>query len=144
MTITSTRPTGTSSQTRGRVAAVAALGFAFCFFWTVAVMNVPHDPTDAELVDWWQDSGNRFTGIASSLFAVGAAILLAVVVDHVRRVPAAANAPAWLGFARSMGAAFTATLLVRDNEGGIGTATRVITVVGSGTPPAAPRNLRIL
>ncbi len=112
MTITSTRPTETAQQTRGRVAAAASLGFAFCLFWTVAVMNVPHDATDAELIDWWQDSGNRFTGIASSFFAVGAAVLLAVVVDHIRRIPAAANAPAWLGFARSMGAAFTATLLV--------------------------------
>jgi hypothetical protein len=79
---------------------------------TVATVNVPHDPTDAELLEWWRDSANRMGGTLSSVFAVASAVLFAVVMNRVRRLPGAAGAPAWLAFARSMGAAFTATLLV--------------------------------
>ena len=112
MSTSRTAPSTTSTRPRDRIAAVASLLFAVCLFWTVASVNVPHDPTDAELLDWWQESGNRMAGTVSSLFAVAAAVLLAVVVDHVRRMPRASESPAWLGFARAMGAAFTATLLV--------------------------------
>jgi hypothetical protein len=106
---TTERPTTVAA---GRAAAVAALLFAVCLFWTVASVNVPRDATDAELLSWWQESGNRLAGTVSGFFAVAAAVLLAVVVNHLRRIPAASGAPAWLGLARAMGAAFTATLLV--------------------------------
>jgi hypothetical protein len=101
-----------STTTGGRVASVASLLFAVCLFWTVASVNVPRDATDAELLSWWQDSGNRLAGTVSSFLAVATAVLLAVVLNHVRRIPAASGAPAWLALARAMAAAFTATLLV--------------------------------
>jgi hypothetical protein len=100
------------STTAGRVASIASLLFAVCLFWTVASVNVPRDGSDAELLAWWQESANRFAGTVSSAFAVAAAVLFAVVVNHVRRLPAASAAPAWLALARAMSAAFTATLLV--------------------------------
>lgn len=111
-TLTSPSTADAPTTQAGRVASVASLLFAVCLFGTVASMNVPHDPTDAELLAWWQDSGNRFDGTISAFFAVATAVLFAVVVNHVRRLPGAAAAPAWLAFARAMGAAFTATLLV--------------------------------
>jgi hypothetical protein len=100
------------STTAGRVASVASLLFAVCLFWTVASVNVPQEPSDAELLSWWQESGNRLAGTVSSACAVASAVLFAVVVNHLRRVFAASAAPAWLAMARAMAAAFTATLLV--------------------------------
>lgn len=112
MTITAATNTDRPTTTAGRVASTAALLFAVCLFWTVASVDIPGDPTDTELLAWWQESGNRLAGTVSSAFAVAAAVLLAVVVNHVRRIPAASGAPAWLALARAMGTAFTATLLV--------------------------------
>ncbi|MGN9911743.1 hypothetical protein ACTMTJ_29815 [Phytohabitans sp. LJ34] len=112
MTITATPTTDRTTTVAARVASVAALLFAVCLFWTVASVNVPRDATDAELLAWWQDSGNRLAGTVSGVCAMAAAVLLAVVVSHLRRIPTASGAPAWLALARAMGAAFTATLLV--------------------------------
>jgi hypothetical protein len=112
MTITAAPTTDRPTTTTGRVASVASLLFAVCLFWTVASVNVPRDTNDAELLAWWQDSGNRLAGTVSSFLAVATAVLFAVVVNYLRRIPAASGAPAWLALARAMGAAFTATLLV--------------------------------
>ena len=81
-------------------------------FWTVASVDVPHDASDAELLDWWQQSGNRLSGVVSGLFAVCAATLLAVVANHVHRLDATRNSPMWRAFARSMAGAFTAAMLI--------------------------------
>ena len=74
-------------------------------FWTVASVNVPHDVSDAELLDWWQQSGNRMSGVVSGLFAMCAATLLAVVANHVHRLDATRTSPMWRAFARSMAVA---------------------------------------
>ncbi|WP_026877077.1 hypothetical protein [Jiangella gansuensis] len=107
------------TKTEGRVAAVSALMFAVCLFWTVASVNVPRDASDTELLAWWQEADNLVSILVSSVFAVVAAVLFAVVVNRVLRLPAAGRAPAWLGFARSMGAAFVATLLVTGATRGV-------------------------
>jgi hypothetical protein len=93
-------------------AAAAAAVFAIALFWTVAVVNVPHDASDAELLTWWQDSGNRMSGLFSGLWAIVAACSLAIVMNHLHTLPGTARAPHWLAFARSMGAAVTALWLV--------------------------------
>ncbi len=95
-----------------KVAAVASALFAVALFMTVASVNVPHDPSDTELLQWWQQSGNRMSGFVSGLSAIAAATLFAVVMNYVRSVRRAAKAPQWLAFARSMGAAVTAVWLV--------------------------------
>ena len=69
-------------------------------------------PTDAELVDWWQQSGNRTSGVVSGVFAICAAVLFAVVLNYLAALRATARAPHWTAFARSMGAAVTAVWLV--------------------------------
>ena len=53
-----------------KVAAVAAALLAVSLFMTVAVINVPHDPSDQELLTWWQDSGNRGAGVLSGVWAL--------------------------------------------------------------------------
>lgn len=93
-------------------AATAAVLFAVSLFLTVASVNVPRKASDAVLLDWWQQEGNRLSGLISGACAVTAAVLFAVVMNHVRALPAAEKAPRWLAFARSMGTAFTGTLLV--------------------------------
>jgi hypothetical protein len=95
-----------------KVAAGAAVLFAIGLFMTVASVDVPHDPTDTELLHWWQQSGNRTSGLVSGLSAVCAAVLFAVVMNYIRSLRATAKAPQWMAFARSMGAAVTAVWLV--------------------------------
>jgi hypothetical protein len=114
MTVTSAVDTSTSPVTRSGaiVAAGAAILFGVSMFWTVASVDVPHDVGDAELLDWWQQSSNRMSGIVSGLFAVGAAALLAVVANYVHRLEATRTSPLWRAFARSMAGAFTAAMLV--------------------------------
>jgi hypothetical protein len=95
-----------------RVAAVASALFAVALFMTVASVNVPHDPSNAELLRWWQQSSNRTSGLVSGLSAICAASLFPVVVNHIHHLGAAARSPQWLAFARSMTAAVTTVWLV--------------------------------
>ena len=53
-------------------------------FMTVASVDVPHDASDAELLHWWQQSGNRMSGLVSGISAICAAILFAVVMNYLR------------------------------------------------------------
>jgi hypothetical protein len=114
MTVTHAPETSThrSSRSTATVAAGAAILFGLSMFLTVASMNVPHDVTDAELLDWWQQASNRTSGVVSGLFAVCAAVLLAVVANHVLHLEATRTSPRWRAFARSMAGAFTAAMLV--------------------------------
>jgi hypothetical protein len=100
------------STTARKVGAVSAALFAVALFMTVASVDVPHDPSDAALLQWWQQSGNRMSGLVSGLSAICAAVLLAVVMNYIRSLSATTKAPQWLAFARSMGAAATAVWLV--------------------------------
>ncbi len=111
--------TATTGDTRIRPAraaratgAVAATIFAVALFWTVASVDVPHEASDQQLLSWWQDSGNRTSGLMSGMWAIVAACSIAVLMDHVHTLAAAAKAPRWLAFARAMAAAVTAVWLV--------------------------------
>jgi hypothetical protein len=114
MTVTHAPETATLSSSRSAaiVAAGAAILFGVAMFWTVASVDVPRDASDAELLDWWQQSSNRMSGVISGLFAVCAAALLAVVANHVHRLDATRTSPMWRAFAHSMAGAFTAAMLV--------------------------------
>jgi hypothetical protein len=102
----------TPSTAPRKVGAIASALFAVALFMTVASVDVPHNATDAELLHWWQQSGNRMSGLVSGLSAISAAVLFAVVMNYIRSLSATAKAPQWLAFARSMGAAVTAVWLV--------------------------------
>jgi hypothetical protein len=103
--------TRAGSVTAARIAAVASVLYGVSFFLTVASVNVPHKASDAELLEWWDKGANVTSGMFSLLFAACTAVLFAVVTNHV--LLAAGNlARHWAAFARSMSAAFTATLLV--------------------------------
>jgi hypothetical protein len=114
MTLTPSMQRSTDEQptTAAWVAAVAAVLFGVAMFLTVASVNVPHDASDAELLDWWQQGSNRTSGVISGLFAVCAAALLAVVAGYVHQLDAARTSPLWRALSRSMAAAFTAAMLV--------------------------------
>jgi hypothetical protein len=102
----------TRSTTGAKVAAVAAILFGITLFMTVASVNVPHDASDAELLDWWQQQSNRTSGVVSGLFAVCAAALLAVLMNYVHQLEATRRSPLWRAFAHSMATAFTAAMLI--------------------------------
>lgn len=114
MSVTSTPSTQpeTRSTTAAKVAVVAAILFGAAMFLTVASVNVPHDASDAKLLEWWQDESNRTSGVISGLFAVCAAALLAVLMNHVHHLDATRTSPLWRGFAHSMATAFTAAMLI--------------------------------
>ena len=95
-----------------KVAALAAALLAVSLFMTVAVIDVPHDPSDQELLNWWHDSVNRWDGVMSGMWALLVAVSIPVVMNHLQRLDAATRSPQWLSFARSMGAAVTAVWLV--------------------------------
>jgi hypothetical protein len=95
-----------------RTAAAAAVLFAIAFFLTVASVNVPHTSSDAKLLAWWQDAANIRSGLFSLLFAVCTAVFFAVVVNYLLTLAPRTSQVQWTAFARSMSAAFTATLLV--------------------------------
>jgi hypothetical protein len=95
-----------------KVAAVAAALLGVSLFMTVAVINVPHEPSDQELLTWWQDSGNRMSGVISGLWALGVAVLIPIIMNHLWRLDAAQRSPQWLRFARSMGGAATGVWLI--------------------------------
>jgi hypothetical protein len=114
MTVTQApeKATGRESRSAAIVAAGAAILFGVSMFWTVASVDVPHDASNAELLDWWQQSSNRMYSVVSGFFAVCAAALLAVVANYVHRLEATRTSPMWRAFARSMAGAFTAAMLV--------------------------------
>ncbi len=78
-------------------------------FLTVAAVDVPHTASDADLLAWWQVSGNRWSGVFSGLFAIGVAASVAVVRHHLAGL---AHQSAWMAFGRSMATAVTALWLV--------------------------------
>jgi hypothetical protein len=114
MSITPTAPTATDSRstTAAKIAVAAAILFAASLFLTVASVDVPSDATDRELLEWWQQAGNRSSGVVSGLFAVCAAALFTVLMSHVHELEATRKSPRWRAFARSMAGAFTAAMLV--------------------------------
>ena len=112
LTPTAPAPSETRSTAAAKVAAVAAILFAAAMFLTVASVDVPHDASDAELLDWWQQESNRTSGVISGLFAVCAAALLAVLMNHVHHLDETRKSPLWRAFADSMAGAFTAAMLV--------------------------------
>ncbi len=102
-----------SSSTRARAVALAAVMlFAVTFFLTVASVNVPHEASDAELIEWWQDNGHLNSTIASEFFAISAAAFFMVFINYLRTLFATTGMTQWTAFAHSMAAAFAAMLLV--------------------------------
>ncbi|HSS68941.1 MAG TPA: hypothetical protein VLK34_10350 [Nocardioidaceae bacterium] len=110
--VASDPPAERPSAAARKVAAVAAALFAVALFMTVASVDVPHDPTDSDLLQWWQQQGNRTSGLASGISAICVAVAVAVVMNYLPRLAATKRAPQWTAFARSMGAAVSAVWLV--------------------------------
>jgi uncharacterized paraquat-inducible protein A len=113
MSLTPTAPTMTEPRSApAKVAVAAAILFAASLFLTVASVNVPHEATDRELLDWWQQTGNRTSGVVSGLFAVCAAAMFAVFMSQVHELEATRRSPTLRSLARAMAGAFIATMLV--------------------------------
>src|SRR3954463_6463188 len=100
------------TSTARNVAAAAAALFAVALFLTVATVNVPHEPGDAELLHWWQQQSNRTSGVISGVAAIAVAVSFAVAANYLPRLQGASRRPQWRVFARSMPAAASAVWLV--------------------------------
>lgn len=106
--VSTTQPTTTARSHRVPAALASGL-LGVGLFVTVAAVNVPHKPTDAALLAWWQDTGNRTSGLVSGLAAILVAVTVPIVVNHLR---SRALASAWMAYAVSVGAAMSAVWLV--------------------------------
>jgi hypothetical protein len=79
-------------MTAGRLGALAGVGFALCFFVGVAMLDIPHDTSDRELVAWWSDRGHQATAIVSMYLFVLAGLCFLVFLAALRsRLLAAAG-----------------------------------------------------
>ncbi len=96
-----------------KVAAGSSVLFAISFFLTVAVIDMPHTASDSTLLAWWDNPDNISSAVITEVFAIATAVLLIVVVNHVRSLTSRVEAgKSWMAFAHSMATAFTATMLV--------------------------------
>ncbi|MDQ7907600.1 hypothetical protein RB614_24060 [Phytohabitans sp. ZYX-F-186] len=112
MTTEIVSPRQTTAAARG-IASGASILFAVALFASVASVGVPSDATDAELLAWWQDSGNQTATLVSMFCAITAAISFAAVANHLRTLVSVGSGPHHLArFAHVMATAYTVTLLV--------------------------------
>jgi len=65
-----------------RAAALAGVASAVLFFLGTAAVDQPRG-TDAELVDWWSDSGNQITAAASMYLFIAAALSFLGFLTHL-------------------------------------------------------------
>src|SRR4051794_38874796 len=83
------------TSTARNVAAAAAALFAVALFLTVATVNVPHEPGDAELLQWWQQQSNRTSGVVSGVAAICVAVFFAVVANYLSQLSRTDRTPQW-------------------------------------------------
>lgn len=97
-----------------KVASIASALFAVSMLLFSAVLNVPYKASDNKVLMWWQSDSHLIETIASLFFGIIAAVLLTVVVNHLRALASTAEGgvTAWTAFAHSMAGAFCSTMLV--------------------------------
>jgi hypothetical protein len=106
-------PATAARRTRSAVGALAGLAFAICFFVGVASLELPEHASDAELVAWWSDSGNRITAVVSMyLFVVAGLCFLGLLAVLVARLRERQGGTAELTVVLTSGAVFVAMLFV--------------------------------
>jgi hypothetical protein len=59
-----------------RIGAYSAFSFVLLLFATVAIVNIPHDATDSELISWWSKSSNLNASLISSFLSLATAVAL--------------------------------------------------------------------
>jgi hypothetical protein len=107
--------------TGSRIGALAGLAFALCFFAGIAILEIPNDATDRELVAWWADGGHQTTAIASMyLFVLAGLCFLVFLVKLRSRLLAAEGGRGELtALAVAGGVAFVAMLFVAAASRGL-------------------------
>jgi hypothetical protein len=114
-----------TSATGARVAALAGAAFALCFFIGVAMLSIPDDATDRELVAWWSDGANQTAAVVSMYLFVVAGLCFVVFLAGLRsRLLAAEGGSGELtSLAFGAGVVFVAMLFVAGaSRGTIGFA----------------------
>ena len=104
-----------------RLGALAGFAFALSFFVGVAMLEIPRGATDAELVAWWSDSGNRFTAIVSMYLFVlaGLCFLVFLIKLRSRLLAAEGGAGELTALVVASGGVFVAMLFVAAAARGV-------------------------
>jgi len=104
-----------------RLGALAGLAFALCFFVGVAMLEIPRGATDADLVAWWSDSGNRITAVVSMYLFVlaGLCFLVFLIKLRSRLLAAERGAGELTALVVASGGVFVAMLLVAAAARGV-------------------------
>ncbi len=67
-----------------RIGSLAGVGFAIFFFVGVAMLEIPENASDQELVAWWSDSGNRTAAVVSMYLFVLAGLCFLLFLAALR------------------------------------------------------------
>jgi hypothetical protein len=104
-----------------RLGALAGFAFALSFFVGVAMLEIPRGATDAELVAWWSDSGNRFTAVVSMYLFVlaGLCFLVFLIKLRSRLLAAEGGAGELTALVVASGGVFVAILFVAAAARGV-------------------------
>ncbi len=107
--------------TGGRLGALAGAAFAVCFFLGVAMLEIPKNASDSELVAWWSDSGHQTTAVVSMYLFVLAGLCFLVFLGKLRsRLLAAEGGTGELtALVVASGAVFVAMLFVAAASRGL-------------------------
>lgn len=114
-----TRPTVGKLETR--VAALAGVASAVMFLLGTAILNVPTEATDGELVQWWSSNSHQLDALVSMISFTLAGLLFLVFLAHLRtRLLAAEGGTGTLTtIVFSAGQLFVATLFVAAAARGV-------------------------
>jgi hypothetical protein len=104
-----------------RVGALAGLTFALCLFAGVAMLDIPRNATDQEVLSWWSDTGNQTSAVASMyLFVVaGLAFLVLLVKLRTRFLVAEGSGGELTALVVGSGVVFVAMLFVAAAARGV-------------------------
>jgi hypothetical protein len=104
-----------------RLGAIAGLAFAASLFVGVAMLDLPKNATDQELVSWWADGGHRTAAVVSMyLFVVaGLCFLVFLVKLRTRLLAAEGGAGELTTLVVVAGVVFVAMLLVAAASRGV-------------------------
>ncbi len=110
-----------SSPLSSTLGALAGVGFALLFFFSVWVADPLRQATDQELLAWWSDSAKlRETIISMYMLVLAAPLFLVFLAQLCRRLRSAGQfAEGWTGLVLGAGVAFAAMLAVSAISRGV-------------------------
>jgi hypothetical protein len=109
------------AEVGARVGALAGIASAAMFFIGTAILNVPHDVSDTELVRWWSSNSHQVDALISMVSFTLAGLLFLVFLAYLRArlLAAEGGAGTLTTIVFSAGMLFVATLFIAAAARGV-------------------------